>query len=216
MIPVYMSHRIYNKKRDGPGASENVLKFWVLASLLYSVDLADTLIQANIDANLYFLFLLGKACTYIFLFVNNFYYSGRIYDIIVPTFLPIIQPLIDTMIEKARAGRSYFISHITPTLAQTFVGNAKDFAVYIALKGLRMLEFKAAPNEPERVPVQPPKNRNAVSFMEEPERELMQEKKAIEKDLNVTSIPKVLKDENGVDTEIRRDKTISLKEGTVI
>ena len=49
LIPVYMSHRIYNKKETVQGASENELKYWVIATLLYDTYFCETVLTQSFN-----------------------------------------------------------------------------------------------------------------------------------------------------------------------
>ncbi len=220
MIPVYMSHRIYTKKREEPGATEKALKFWTINAVLFFSDLFESMILDWILQNETYiscLYLLAKSGIFVMLFLNNFHYSGAIYDWIVPNVLPPLQPFIDIVIVHAQMGIGYLMTNVTPALAQSVAGQMKNLVFILGGKMVSMLEFKAAVTEPAtapRVVNQPQPNRMAVSFIAEEGEDLFGEKKPV--DPNVTQMVIPREHIPSPHEVLKSPEKIALKEGTTI
>ncbi len=154
LIPVYMSHRIYTRKRDEPGATENAIKFWILSAILLVTDFLESAILdvfPDFDSYPYILYLGAKSVMFVWLFWSNFHNSKVIYDGILPKLLPALEPTIDFIIAKANVGVAYFFTHITPALARSVGAQLNTLAMYCGEQLVKKLVFKAASTEPARL-----------------------------------------------------------------
>lgn len=154
LIPVYMSQRIYTKKRDEPGALENAIKFWIISTVLYPLDILESLalgIFSDLHGYPYVMYMIGKSALYVWLFWNNFHYSKVIYDGIVPKLLPALEPTLDFVIGQASRGFSYLLTNVTPVVAKSLGAQMSTLALYLAEQVVHKLVFQAASTEPARL-----------------------------------------------------------------
>ena len=178
MIPVYMSHRIYVKKREESEATDRALKFWTINSFLFITDFLECFfldMAMQNDSYICYLYFIIKAGVFVTLFLNNFHYSAVLYDWIVPNVLPPIQPYVELIISKAQVVVGFIFTRITPALAQSLAGQMKNLALYLGGRLVSMLEFRAAVTEPQPVH-KPEPGRAAVSFIAEEGEDLLGER----------------------------------------
>ena len=214
MIPVYMSHRIYTKKRLEPGATDNALKYWSINVVLFITDMAESLILSwypDVDISLYCIWLLVKACGFVVLFLSNFHFASVLYDTIVPKVLPPIEPFIDWVIAQAQLGVAHFFTNITPAIVQGLGGQVKNLLFCLGAMAVSKLEFKAAPTEPQRPVLQPQGNRLAMSFVQEKTENLLGETRPV--DANTTQAAIRIQESTN---DVRMSERVNIKEGTTI
>jgi len=221
-IPLYQSQSIYTKKREEQGNLEKALKFWVINACIWSFDFIEpsflNLLLKYESQLICYLFLLGKAGLFIVLFMNNFEYSGMVYDWIVPIVLPPIMPFAELIITNVNNGFSYLLTNITPALAQTLASQFKNALFYLGAKLISKLEFKAALAEPapakNGLMHQPEPNRMAMSFIAEEGEDILSMVDKKKFDPNVTQIMG-RQDDLVIDSAKTPDRT-KFKEGPTI
>lgn len=183
-----MSHSVYSKKREEPGASERVLKFWSINGILLVLDIFESLLYKFVFKSeyIYWVYLLCKSGFFAFLFINNFHNASALYDSIIPNALAAVQPRVEYAVKKVSDTSDYVAQKVTPEFANSLAGQMSSIMMFIGSKLVSMLEFKAASTEPQRqLTNQPQANRMAMSMVSSTKEDILGNVKT---DVNATQI----------------------------